>query len=274
MEHLLLFLFWTHLSDPTLKESPNIEPLEGALWHGVLNISIKGPVYSQFLANKLRADGVPIGYIKEKGEMRIDYDLELQFLVNSLGEYSLLAVDRFEGKQTLKNDYRYRFKEEKVVEKSRLKIDQEVHVSESTLTVLRFSQEATYLQDEFDHGSFRLFPSGRMDKKGLLRVMGNFEIKFTGEGKVTFTKERQPPSKEYARIKKVQEIQKSFVLPIRFDFEIAFKRKAVAGSMAITAAIENPFKRTDEATGKPSLFTNSIQISGRYRLTPYGAANK
>ncbi len=268
MEHLLLFLFCTSLGDPTLKEPRKIEPLEGALWQGVLNISVKGPAYSQFLANKLREDGVPIGYTKEKGEMQVDYDLELRFLVNSLGEYSLLVTDRFDAKQSLNNEFRYRFREEKIIEKSRLKIDQEVHVSENTQTMVAFFRENVYLGEEFDYGSFRLFPSGRMDKKGILRVMGNFEIEFEGKGKITHTKERQPPSEEYARIRKVQEIQKSFVLPIRFDFEIAFKRKPVEGSFAITAPIDNPFERVDEVTGKTSLFTNSIQVSGRFHLTP------
>ena len=268
MGNWLLFLFLVGESDPTLKQQSELRPLEGALWEGLITIKIEGPLYSQFLTNKTLDNGKPVGFIKEKGEMSLDFTLEIRFLVNPLGEYTLVAVESFKGRQTDHYELRYSFREEKIVEKTRIKIDRVVQVSEAQETDVRFERESSYHDGNFDFGSFRLFPSGRMDRKGELRVMGNLTIPYQGSGTHTFVKERQPPSEEDDQVRKAKKIEREFVLPLRFDFEISHRKKEVTGFVKVEVPVENPFGRMDEKTGSKSIFTNSSNVTGSYRLTP------
>ena len=261
-------LFWVLVGTwmgPVAAMSQTDPRLEGALWRGVLNIQVSGHLFSQYLENQTEG-AVLTGFVKEKGDMRLNFTLEIEFLVNPLGEYVLVAKEDINGKQLIHHEYWHRFFEEKIVKKTRIKTQQQVQVSELSETDIQFERNRTYEQHQFNFGSFQLFPSGRMDKKGILQVKGELQIPIKGTGKVTLKKERRPPSEEYARLRKVTKAQRLFVLPLAFDFNINHRKKRVQGSFAVDMPLDNPFSQKDRK--EKALFTNSLKVVGTYSLVP------
>jgi len=251
-------------------QEAGLDPLEDALWRGELTLSVKGPIYGQYLSNKLNDRGVPIGFIKEKAELRLDVVLRIEFLVNPLGEFTLLAVENFKAEQTLANEFWYRFREEQKLEKNRIRFDDQlVQVSETTQIRLDFDREAVYRNDDFPFGELRMLPSGRMDRKGALQVIGAFSTQVRGQGEVKFVKERQPPSKDYGALTKLSDIKQTLTLPMSFDFTIQHRKKPVQGTFSVEVPLENPLKR--EGVGYEEgnyIYNPSFQATGSYRLTP------
>ncbi len=265
---LAVLAFWS--SGSAGAQEAGLDPLEDALWRGELTVAIQGPVYGQYLANKKNNQGVPIGFVKEKAQMVLDASWRIEFLVNPLGEYTLLAFEKVDVKQSVTHEFWYRFREEQKLRKNRMRFDEQlVQVSETTQVEIAFERQEVYRDEAFDFGEFRLLPSGRMDRKGQLRVIGNFEVPIRGEGKVVFTKERQPPSKSYNKLEKISDIKKSLVLPVQFDFQIDHRKKEIFGSFTVASTLENPLRRESVSYEEGSYIYNpTFKATGSYRLTP------
>ena len=264
-----LGLWVSALFIPLMAANQGIDPLEGALWKGILTIHVDGKLFSQFLANRYTEDKrIPNGFIKEKGEMDLNFDLEIQFLINPLGEFTLWAKEDFRGKQHVDYEFRKMFDEEKLVKKTRVKILQKVQESTAVTTDVAFHREGVYNSESFDYGTFRLMPSGRMDRKGVIRVLGEFRIMFEGTGEQVDIRERQPLAQDEENTKTVSQITKKFELPLQLEFEIAHRRKTVEGTMSVAAPIDNPFPREDDQSGVKAIFTHQVNTVGTYRLEP------
>ena len=247
-----------------------LSPLEGALWKGVLNLKVDGQLRSHFHDNEKTNSGKPVGFTREKAFMDLDFMLQIHFLVNSLGEFTLLATERFDGSQNLSREFRKVIQTEETVKKTRLKVTrtiQEAHKSESEIT---FNRDESYDQDSFELGNFIITPSGQMDKKGTITIDADFDIRYNGTGSRTLTKERQPPTPEYGRIKKVYKIKKSWRMPLSFNLQIQHRKKPVQGKINFEAPFTNPFesKKDEEGRQEKKIFTKTINVQGSYALEP------
>jgi len=218
-----------------------------------------------------------IGFVKEKGEFKIDYSLTVRFLLNALGEFSLVAIEDFGGDYMVRKETRHTFSEEKVINEKvhrKQRFMQKVQVSETTTTKIRFEKEGSYSDADFNFGNLRFQPSGRMDKKGAIQVIADLKIPYSGEGTVHFIHERQPRDEEKDPSKKtVVDIKKTVIFPLAFDFTINHRKEAVNGTFQVEADMPNPFPSEYDNPNKQR-FRNLLKVGGSYSLTPLFSAKK
>ena len=274
---LLAPLLWSLIMSLPANEEAVLTPasLADALWRGVLHVQVKGPMYTQYLANIVNDNGTIKGFVKEKGEMNTTYQLQIEFLINSLGEYTMVAAEELEADYLLTREKRTAEKEEKYLERTRVKYLQDVQHSESTITRIHFDSQEQH-QGVLAFGSLRFLPSGRMDRKGEIEVMGDFKVPLKGEGSIKTTRERQPPSgdSEKDRTGTVADISKTVLLPLSFNFQIQHKKEAVEGGFQIAVEPADPFPITEGDKRGRRRFNNRIVASGTYRLTPLFSSKK
>jgi len=264
----LMLLFLGIFGLQTMAQPPAVKQLDQALWRGFLTIEVNGPLYTQYLANKLNENGRIIGFVKEKGEFKTSFLLDVQFLINALGEYEFTAAETFSGDYFVSREFRHAFKEE-VVDK-RMKYNRKVQVSNSKRTNIDFDREASFDKENFPYGTLRVLPSGRLDKKGSLHMSGEFKIPYQALGAILETNERQPPpiGEESGTSRTRTEITKNFVLPLSFDVTITLDRAPVEGAINITADIQNPFPTTEGDASNSSHYRNNLSLTGTYRMIP------
>lgn len=254
------------LTLPGFGADATLKPLDGALWKGSIQMNVVGPLYTQYIENKSNDQGHIVGFIKEKGHMKVDLQVEIQFVVNALGEFEMVAKESFQGDYYLNRLYRYAFNKE-MVSKDRLRYRQKVQVSNIKITQVHFEAQSSYERESFSVGSFRLLPSGKLDKKGSLHVAGEFKFDYEGKGSVIETKEHQPPQVDSSNSKTQGDVKKSFSLPISFDFNVALNHKPTSGELVFLCDVKDPFPKADDRT-KSHVFKNSIKLKGSYQLTP------
>ena len=245
-----------------------LEPLEGALWEGVLRIEVKGPLFSQYLQNVLKNNRLIVGFIKEKGNMDVDFVLEIRFQINSLGETTLLATEDFNGQYMVNREMRNTFKEEIYMKSTRTNFVQKVQSSQTTITKIQFDSQNSYDTEAFQFGSFRFFPSGRMDRRGEIRISGDLEMPFVGKGTVDVTRERQPPSKDDPPSATRAEIVKTILMPLQFDFKIPHRKEVVSGQFNVKTPAKDPFPLQEGDNARLKRSRNQLKAKGSYTLTP------
>lgn len=250
-----------------LGQDLQLKPLENALWKGTLNISIQGDLQNHFLANKMTEMGTPVGFTQEKAKMNVDFTLVIQFLINPLGETTLVAEEHFSGTMERNLEIMYRTEEDRVMEGG-ITVPDHVQMRESKESTIDFGRDAQYDQDSFTMGKFSIRPSGRMGKKGAFEIHADLDFVYSGEGSYVFEKERQPPSEEYARLQEKANLTQVFHLPVKFSARIEHRGKPVEGALVMLNEIENPFTHEDMAGHKKDLFTNKLNLSGTYSLEP------
>ena len=168
----------------------------------------------------------------------------------------------------MSREFWYKFNEEIKVKRTSVTTHQMVKVVENTDKSFAFEGNEVYSDTNFELGSFRIQPTGRMDRKGQIRVIGNLKATMNGTGKVLYSKERQPPSDNYARTLSEAEARTTFTLPIQFEVTIQHRTKPVQGSVTVKPTIDNPFRFEDQKEGEKVIFTHSVKASGSYKLTP------
>lgn len=251
-------------------QEPMLKPLDDALWRGVLTLEVGGYQYTQYLANQnIKSGGME--FVKEKGQMEVGLKVQVEFLINALGDYELLAIETFNGKYSLTRQSRRQFREE--VKQKRLTYKQKVQVSISRETLVNFDMENAYDRENFSIGSIRLLPSGRLDKKGSLTVEGEFSFDYMGEGSFTETWERQPASKQDPNKRKKGSVKKPYTLPLTFSFSTSLNRKPVNGNVTVTSDPATPFPTSDDNVGKSNI-RNAITTQGSFQLTPLFSKKK
>lgn len=251
-----------------------LKPLGDALWRGVIRLDVNGPVYTQFLANRLSEDRRRIiGFVKEKGEMKLDFQLEIEFLINALGEYELLASERFQANYYLQREQRDSFKEEVEVEK-RLKYKQKVQISSIKLNKVNFEQNERYDREGFDFGTLRMLPSGRLDKRGRIEISGDLVFNYEGKGSYSETIERQPASEEEKNKKRVGKLVKTFALPITFSMSVDLNKKPTSGQVQVASKPENPFINREEGDANTATYRDQVVASGSFELSPLFSSKK
>ena len=242
-------------------------PLADALWQGLLTLRLEGPLHGQHLENRMSDTGVPVGFLKEKAKMRMAVVLEMRFLVNALGEFTLSGRYREDGETVLDKEYWYQFEEEHQTEETRVISQRMVRVSEQTRYLYRYEKDDTFDHESLDFGTLRMQPSGRLDKRGQLRVVGSFEPVLVGKGSQTVIKERQPPSEDWNRKESVAEIRRELPVSIAFTGELELRKKPVSGPVQVTFEMGNPLTMPGAERG-PSVFRNEVKASGNLSLTP------
>ena len=245
-----------------------LDPLEGALWEGVLRIEVEGPLFSQYLQNILKNNRLIVGFIKEKGNMDVDFVLEIRFQINSLGETTLLATENFNGQYMVNREMRNTYKEEIYMKSTRTNFVQKVQASQTTVTKIQFTNQDSYDSEAFQFGSLRFFPSGRMDRRGEIRITGDLEMPFVGKGTVDVTKERQPPSKDDPPSATRAEIVKTILMPLQFDFKIPHRKEVVSGQFNVKAPAKDPFPLQEGDNARLKRSRNQLKAKGTYTLTP------
>lgn len=254
---------WT---DTPVVEPQPLPPLEGALWEGEMRIEIDGSLFTQYLANRRVADSNLPGYMKEKGEVQLNYSLVIRFQVDSLGEFSMIAADHLTARRQMRREFRYKFKEE-IELKGNLKVDQTVQVSEVTLENVPFAAQHDYRREDLP-GSLRFLPSGSLDEKGSLNVKGDLTLSFDAKGVRIFTKARQPISEADANVQKKAHIKRSLEIPLQFEMSVALRQEPVRGSLSVNAAFTNPFALDDDDHRQRSIFTDRTTVSGHFQMNP------
>lgn len=245
--------------------------IEDALWQGELEITVAGPMHTQALSNKTSGGDSSIAtmeFLKEKGSMEIEFTLNFKFQINALGEFSMVETEEMNGNQALNLERRYQFIEEKFIEKTRISAQQRVKVSERKNMKVSFNHRARHDESDFDAGVFKLVPSGRMNKKGSIQVVGDLTFRFAAEGETESLEERHPPSETWGQRKITEKITRFYELPLSFDFKISHRRKAVDGSFPVDITIANPFAGEEETDGRRDIFRHSIKARGTYKLIP------
>ena len=268
-----LFLIWL-AGGAILAQDLEVEPLEEALWEGVLTINVEGPLHSQALSNKLNENGVPVGFTKEKGKMKLSYQLEFRFQVNALGEYTMAVREGFTGEKVLNREFWYMFDEEHVVKKTRVSTRRRVRVSENSEYIYTFNHAKTYTDANFDIGNFRVQPTGRMDKKGVIKVIGEISSQFQGEGTARFVKQRQPASKEYGIQKSDAKAITQYKLPLTFEASIPHKTDTVSVPVQVQITVPVPFYFPDNPEKEPDIFKHTVTASGTVTLKPLFQSGK
>ncbi len=263
---LLFCLFWQGGS-AILAQDIEIEPLEEALWEGRLVIHVTGPLHSQTLGNKLDERGSPVGFIKEKGKMKLDYKVEFRFMVNALGEHTMSARERFEGEKVLDREYWYMFDEEYHVKKTRVSTKRRVRVSENSEYTYLFDVENTYNDTNFEIGNFRVQPTGRMDKKGVIKVIGELNPTFKGEGKAVFTNQRQPAGDYSVKTSEANAVT-YYELPLSFEVVIPHKTDEVSTPVQVKVQPTVPFYFPDAPEKAPDIFKHTVEATGTVTLKP------
>jgi hypothetical protein len=244
-----------------------VAPLDDALWQGVLTLRLEGPLHGQHLENRHNDAGVPVGFIKEKSRMRFSYFMEIRFMVNPLGEYTMAGRSLVDGETDLSKEYWYQFEEEHQVEETSVKTRRMVRVSERSNYTYRYEGENTFDQDNFAFGTLRMQPSGRMDRRGKLRIVGTLDPVLTAEGKEIMTKERQPATEEWGVKESVTEIKRELPIQIEFTVELELRKKPVTGPVQITFDMSNPLIFPGADRG-PSVYRNEVKATGNLSLTP------
>ena len=117
-------------------------------------------------------------------------------------------------------------------------------------------------------------PSGRLDKKGTITFMGEFEFPYEAEGKVLNTVERQPVKEGEKPKRTVARITKSINFPLAFEVKVAIGKKAVSGSIPVSTTIQDPFPKTDEDQTSSGNYKNALKLEGTYELTPLFSKNR
>jgi hypothetical protein len=244
--------------------------LSDALWQGEIRIEVDGALYSQSMANKMGGSygNVPIGFAKEKGEMKIGYELHIRFQINALGEVVFDSADVYEGKQSVNYQYHYYFGEEVTVEGTNVTTQRKVRSSTRKVTNVDFEGERLVADGEMAFGSLRVSPSGAMDRRGAMEFEGDFSVPLIGSGEVVVTEERDPPSEEFAVKRTNLKIERRFELPIHFLFSVKHRTEAIEGSFEPNLTPENPFGREERMEGQKDMFNNRLNARGTYRLTP------
>lgn len=254
-----------------LVDENNLVSVEDALWQGELEIRVAGPIFTQSLANRTLGDSSntsKLEFLKEKGQMDLDFVLKIRFQINALGEFSLVETESMSGSQSLSLERRYQYIEEKFIEQTRITAQQRVKVSERKSMTANFQHDARFDETNFKAGVLRLVPSGRMNKKGEIQVVGDLKFRFAGEGETIIFEERQPPSETYGQRKVTEQITRFYDLPLTFNFKIDHRRKAVEGSFPVEVVISNPFASDEEDGGRKDIFRHQVNASGKYSLTP------
>lgn len=242
-----------------------------ALWQGEMIIRVNGPIQTQSLANKTVKDATNTGaleFLKEKGRMDLDFTLTIKFQINALGEFSLVETESMSGEQSLSLERRYQFIEEKFIEKTRITAQNLIKVSERKTMKAQFEHSARFDETDFDAGVLRLVPSGRMNKKGHIQVIGELAFRFAGDGETVILETRQPASEEYGKRKVTEKITRFYDLPLKFDFKITHRKKGVEGSFPVTVEIANPFPPDEEQAGRRDIFRHQVKATGSYKLMP------
>jgi len=260
-----LLLLGTDVEPPELGA---LEPLEDALWRGELRISLEGPQYTQYLANQLSEEGKPIGFIKEKGDFEVAYTLVIRFTINALGEHNMAAGHRVEASYQVDREKRSSYRKEIFLEKQRTSYVENVQISETELSRVGFDEHASFDSGDFAFGSLRFLPSGRMDRRGQIQVIGDMTVPITGTGKRIFTYERQPESEEEPSTRQVAELDKTVLLPFTFDFSIEHRKDPVAGTFSVEVDVRSPFPSDDDDDAAKRTFRSLIEGSGTFRITP------
>lgn len=245
--------------------------IEDALWQGELEIRVTGPMHTQALSNRTAGDDsntAAMEFLKEKGAMKIDFTLNFKFQINALGEFSMVETEVMTGGQSLTVERRYQFVEEKFIEKTRISAQQRVKVSERRSMKATFNHKARHDESDFEAGVFKLIPSGRMNKKGSIQVVGDLNFRFAADGETDILEERQPPSETWGQRKVTEKITRFYDLPMTFDFKISHRRKAVDGSFPVKITITNPFAAEEETDGRRDVFRHTIKAHGTYKLIP------
>ena len=240
--------------------------LEEALWEGELNVRVEGPIYSQILENELGKNGVPTGFIKEKGSMKVDYTMTLRFQVNALGDFTLVGATAFRARQILDSEYWHHFQEEVEVDKG-VMMPRRVKVSEITSWVHEFDVKERFDQDSIEIGTIRFAPDGRMDKKGALTIHAEFRPEFKGRGKVSESKERQPAVEDFNKQTEGPS-GTTWEMPFSFEVTIQHRKEAVRGSFDISVQANDPFTMSNRKRKSSDVFNANLKAGGSYSLRP------
>jgi len=243
-------------------QKPSPPPLADALWKAHLEITVTGQVRNHYLANRQGENG-PIGFLKEKSKMKVDYTLDVHFLINSVGEVSLVSSTGFKASQSSFLEEKFMFQEEAILEGD-IKSTQTVQMKETKETNLVYSHINEELR--LPNGFLSILPSGRLDKKGTLSIEGNMLFNYQGRGSYKLRKERFPPSDEYAVLEENANINQTFDLPIVFSMRAEYQKKPVEVSISLPVDIANPFK--DASREGKDIFTNNLKGTCRLSMVP------
>jgi len=251
------------------EESSSLEltPIEDALWRGELRLEVNGSQFTQYLANEIK-DRKPVGFTKEKGTLELNYELVIRFTINALGEHSLVADDEVEGTYLLNRETRTTFKKEIFLKKQRTSYTENVQISETALTRVDLANDREFDQEAFVFGSLRFLPSGRMDRRGQVQIIGDLKVPFTSSGEKTFTRERQPPSEKDPNTRQVADVTKTIILPLTFDFTVSHRKDPVSGTFEVTVDASSPFPREEAEDASKRIFRNLLEGSGSFTMTP------
>jgi len=237
-------------------------PLADTVWEGELKLEVSGTLRNHYLANKMKGAD-PTGFIREKSNMDVSFMLRVPFLVNNVGEISLVSERSFKATQVSNLEENNRFTEDVTFEGG-IQGTQEVLQKISRLMKIEYTTpRETY---RLPNGFLLILPGGRIDKKGHLTFEGNMLYEFQGEGSYTMTTERTPPSEEFAVLKETANVSRTFSLPIKFSFLIDFNKKPVDVSIPIRVEVENPFKKKEK--GGKDIYTGKLKAVCKVTMNP------
>lgn len=238
---ILFFITWL-VADGKAQELP---PLEGALWRGEIVLNIEGKIFNQYIANQRQsqqANDVLTGFVKSKGSMSMDSSYTLAFQINDLGETSYVLKEVFKADQEILDETHRKFTEERKVKRNRMTVNDQVNLSMRKTTKVVFEREGEYI-NEIPFGNLEFQPSGRMNRKGTIKVKGTFNLMFEGSGEAVLLEERSPASDELGRRQTKSSIKRSFVLPVTFSATVKHRKDAESGQVTVTVEPNNPFAR-------------------------------
>ncbi|PIE02198.1 MAG: hypothetical protein CSA81_08150 [Acidobacteria bacterium] len=259
MRYICLLVF---SCSPLLAQNPTPPALADALWKAHLSVHINGILRNHYIANRPGKNG-PAGFIKEKSSMKLDHTLDVFFLINSVGEISMVSQTKTKADQTSNLEEKYSFTEETILEGD-IKSYQDVQVKEAKVTKIIFSHEDKDFR--LPNGFLSVLPSGKLDKKGTLAIVGDMLFTYQGKGSYHLVKERNPPSSEYAILEEDANLTGSFDLPVTFRMDLSYKKKPVEKMIQIPVNLENPFS-SEERTGKNYL-TSDLKGTCTLKMVP------
>lgn len=264
-DFLMIIFFLVPNSSPIYQEN-GLTPLDNALWKGTVDIKITGHLNNQCIGNTLGNYGTPTGFSREKSRLDADFTLTFEFLINPLGEYTLLANERFEAKINRNLEIKT-LKEEEITLEGGINTKTNIQIMETKKTELSFFNEEQYNQDTFKVGDFSIRPSGRLDKKGQISIYGDLVFTYIGKGSYVSEKERQPPSEEFARLQETAKLTQSLQFPIKFLCSLPTRKKPINGVIQFDKAMKNPFSHEGEKN-KRDTFTSNLKYTGTIQLQP------
>lgn len=250
----------------TVDDDARPEPLLDALWEGSLEISVEGHQFTQYLTNNT-GEGTE-GFVKEKGSFEGEVTLVIHFLINALGEVSLVAKSDAKAEYEVVDLRHTAFEEEINLKKQRTRYVEEVKVSENTTSTVSFSQSEVYTRENFNLGGLRLQPSGRMDRSGSIKVTGNLELPISAEGTRVYKRERKPKKSEDPNVHTSAPLRKTILIPMDFSFTIKHRKDPMTGIFDVTIPSKSPFPTQENEEPGKRVYRNFFKGKGSYSLNP------